>query len=84
MVRLELTRLSTPEPKSGAAANYATSPINTCVRRYQNLTPQGLNFHLSLSDRGVCCIIVYDVFDAKAQMRYFTNVNEALRFINNL
>jgi len=54
------------------------------VRRYQNLTPQGLNFHLSLSDRGVCCIIVYDVFDAKAQMRYFTNVNEALRFINNL
>jgi hypothetical protein len=27
---------------------------------------------------------VYDVFDAKAQMRYFTNVNEALRFINNL
>ena len=28
MVRLELTRLSTPEPKSGAAANYATFPIN--------------------------------------------------------
>jgi len=29
MVRLELTCLSTPEPKSGAAANYATSPINS-------------------------------------------------------
>ena len=84
MVRLELTHLSTPEPKSGAAANYATSPINTCVRRYQNLTPQGLNFYLSLSDIGVCYIIVYDAFNAEAQMRYFTNVNLALRYINNL
>ena len=54
------------------------------MRRYQNLTPQGLNFYLSLSDRGVCYIIVYDVFNAQAQMRYFTNVNLALRFINNL
>ena len=26
-VRLELTHLTTPEPKSGAAANYATSAI---------------------------------------------------------
>lgn len=29
MARLELTHLSTPEPKSGAAANYATSPGNS-------------------------------------------------------
>jgi hypothetical protein len=54
------------------------------VKRYQNLTPQGLNFYLSLSDTGVCYIIVYDVFTAEAQMRYFTNVSRALRFINNL
>ena len=54
------------------------------MKRYQNLTPQGLNFYLSLSDIGVCYIIVYDVFNAEAQMRYFTNVNLALRFINNL
>jgi hypothetical protein len=63
---------------------YATQPINTHVKRYQNLTPQGLNFYLSLSDTGVCYIIVYDVFTAEAQMRYFTNVSRALRFINNL
>jgi hypothetical protein len=63
---------------------YATQPINIHMRRYQNLTPQGLNFYLSLSDIGVCCIIVYDVFTAEAQMRYFTNVTQALRFINNL
>ena len=54
------------------------------MKRYQNQTPQGLNFHLSLSDTGVCCIIVYDVFTVEAQLRYFTNVNLALRFINNL
>ena len=29
MVRLELTRLSTPEPKSGAATNYATFPLKS-------------------------------------------------------
>lgn len=29
MVGLEPTRLATPEPKSGAAANYATFPIKS-------------------------------------------------------
>ena len=58
--------------------------INIVVKTYQNLTPGGLHFHLSLSDTGVCCIVVHDVFYCDTQIRYFTNVNKALRFINNL
>ena len=58
--------------------------INIIVKSYTNLTPQGLHFHLSLSEQGVCCIIVTDVYDGECQVKYFTNVNKALRFINNL
>lgn len=58
--------------------------INIIVRTYSNLTPQGLHFHLSLSETGVCCIIVTDLFVGECQIKYFTNVNKALRFINNL
>ena len=58
--------------------------INTFVKTYKNITPSGLTFCLSLSDTGVCCIIVYDVFDCEAQLRYFTDINRAMRFINNL
>ena len=64
--------------------HFAIHPINTVVKTYQNFTPSGLHFHLSLSDTGVCCIIVHDIYDGDLQMRYFTNVNNALRFINNL
>ena len=60
------------------------SEVNIFVKTYNNLTPGGLNFHLSLSDEGVCCIVVYDVFYGEVVMRYFTDVNKALRFINNL
>ena len=60
------------------------SELNIFVKTYNSQTPSGLNFHLSLSDTGVCCIIVHDVFDCEVTLRYFTNVNKALRFINNL
>ena len=58
--------------------------INTFVKTYTNFTPSGLHFHLSLSDQGVCCIIVHDVYDGNVVMRYFTDINNALRFINNM
>jgi hypothetical protein len=58
--------------------------LNNDVKTYENFTPGGLRFHLSLSDAGVCCIIVYDIYDGDATIRYFTNVNKALRFVNNL
>ena len=54
------------------------------MKRYNNLTPSGLHFHLSLSDEGVCCIIVHDIHYCEVTMRYFTNINKALRFVNNL
>jgi hypothetical protein len=58
--------------------------INICVRRYTNLTPQGLNFHLSLTASGVCCIIVFDMYTGDTTVKYFTNKTLALRFINSL
>jgi hypothetical protein len=54
------------------------------MRTYKNWTPGGLYFHLCLSEQGVCCIVVYDFFDCQAQIRYFTDRNQALRYINNL
>ena len=66
------------------ADHYTTNTINIFVKTYYSQTPAGLDFQLSLSDDGVCCIIVYDTYDCELVMRYFTNVNRALRFINNL
>ena len=54
------------------------------VKIYENRTPSGLHFHLSL-DNGVCYIMVHDLYDnSYFEMKYFTNVNLALRWINNL
>lgn len=40
LVRLELTRLSTPEPKSGAPTNFATGAFNSGLRKESNLAHQ--------------------------------------------
>jgi len=54
------------------------------VRTYKNQTPSGLCFYLSL-ENNVVYIVVYDIHDVTYfQMKYFTNVNSALRWINNL
>jgi hypothetical protein len=54
------------------------------VRTYENQTPGGLCFHLSL-ENDVVYILVYDIHDVTYfQMKYFTKVNSALRWINNL
>ena len=58
--------------------------INIYVKIYENLTPTGLHIHLSYED-GVCCIMVQDIYDnTYFEMQYFTNVNKALRWVNNL
>ncbi len=56
--------------------------INIFVKTYDRRTPQGLHFHLSLYE-GVCCIIVYDIYDYSIDIKYFNNVNAALRYINS-
>jgi hypothetical protein len=54
------------------------------VKTYENLTPSGLHFHLSLFN-GVCYIMVLDIYDSTYfDIKYFTSVNLALRWINNL
>jgi hypothetical protein len=53
------------------------------MKTYESVTPGGLHFHLSLYE-GVCIVMVRDIYDIELTVRYFTNVNKALRFINNL
>ena len=54
------------------------------VKTYDHITPHGLYFHLCLYE-GVCCVMVQDVYDnTYFELQYFTDVNKALRFINNL
>jgi hypothetical protein len=43
MKGLEPPRLSTPDPKSGAATNYATSAKNQAQRYLKNITISGIN-----------------------------------------
>ena len=58
--------------------------INIFVKIYENLTPSGLHFRLSY-DNGICCIMVQDLYDnTYFEMQYFTDINKALRFVNNL
>jgi len=58
--------------------------INNFVKIYENLTPSGLHFRLSY-DNGICCIMVQDLYDnTYFEMQYFTDINKALRFVNNL
>ena len=72
-----------PESKSGALP-LGEEGINILVKTYEHITPQGLYFHLCLYE-GVCCVMVQDVYDnTYFELKYFTNVNKALRFINNL
>ena len=64
--------------------NLSMGAINNCVRTYEHITPQGLHFHLCLYE-GVCCVMVQDVYDnTYFELQYFTDVNKALCFINNL
>jgi hypothetical protein len=52
------------------------------MKTYDRITPHGLHFHLSLNE-GVCCIIVHDIYDYSIDIKYFNNVNAALRYINS-
>ena len=58
--------------------------INNFMKTYEHITPQGLYFHLCLYE-GVCCVMVQDVYDnTYFELQYFTDINKALRFVNNL
>ena len=60
------------------------SEVNIFVTIYENYTPGGLCFHLSLAN-GVLYIVVFDIHDVTYfEMKYFTNVTSALRWVNNL
>ena len=72
------------ESKSDALDQLGEEGINIFVKTYDHITPQGLQFHLCLIE-GVCCVMVQDLYDnTYFELQYFTNVNKALRFINNL
>lgn len=54
------------------------------MQSYNIVTDTGLHFHVSLSDRGICYIMVNDYFSNDFDMRYFTNLENALDYIYNL
>jgi len=54
------------------------------MQAYDILTDEGLHFHISLSNQGICYIMVNDYFSNDFDMRYFTNLNDALDYIHSL
>jgi hypothetical protein len=54
------------------------------MRSYDLLTQAGLHFHVSLSEQGICYIIVKHVLKTDFDMRYFTNIDDALDYIYSL
>jgi 3-deoxy-D-arabino-heptulosonate 7-phosphate (DAHP) synthase class II len=48
------------------------------------LTPTGIHIHLSMSNYNTCYIFVNDIYDNQLTMRYFTDMDSAVEFINNL
>ena len=54
------------------------------MQSFDIVTDAGLHFHLSLSEQGVCCIIVQDQYTTDFDVRYFTDLPSALDYIHSL
>ncbi len=48
------------------------------------LTPTGIHIHLSMSNYSTCYIFVNDIYADFLTMRYFTDMESAIEFINSL
>ena len=53
------------------------------MQSYDIVTDAGIHFHISMS-RGVCCIIVNDIFTTDFNIKYFTTLDSALDYIHSL
>ncbi len=54
------------------------------MQAYDIVTDAGLHFHVSLSNLGVCYIIVRDQYTTDFDLRYFTSLDSALNYIYSL
>ena len=54
------------------------------MHTYDAITLNGLQIHLSMSNDNTGYILVHDLVDFKLTMRFFTDVNSALEFIQSL
>jgi hypothetical protein len=54
------------------------------MQSYDIVTEVGLHFHVSLSKQGICYIMIKDLHSDYFDLRYFTNLDTALDYINNL
>ena len=56
--------------------------IKYIMHTYDTFTKNGIHVHLSVSNYNTCYIFVNDIYDNRLTMRYFTDMNSAIAFIN--
>ena len=54
------------------------------MQSYDILTEVGLHFHVSLSEQGICYIMIKDLYSDWFDIRYFANLDNALDYIQSL
>ena len=54
------------------------------MHTYDAITNSGLHIHLSMSTDNTCYIFSRDIYNHVLTMKFFTNVNDALDFIQSL
>ncbi len=54
------------------------------MQSYDIVTEIGLHFHVSLSVEGICYIMIKDLYSDYFDIRYFTNLDDALEYIHSL
>jgi len=54
------------------------------MHTYDAITQTGLHIHLSMSNYNTCYIFSRDIYNHVLTMKFFTNVNDALEFIQSL
>ena len=53
------------------------------MQSYDIVTDAGLHFHISLS-KGICYIMINDLYGDDFEIRYFSNLDSALDYIHGL
>ena len=62
-----------------------TNPANKyMMHTYDAITNSGLHIHLSMSNNNTCYIFSRDIYNHVLTMKFFTNVEDALMFIQSL
>ncbi len=59
--------------------------LNKFMYIYDNITIDGIHIHLSMSeDRESNYIFVHNIYENRLTMKYFTRVEDAMKFIHSI